>query len=120
MVARREKVERGMSFFFHSKARVQMTLDILVYLDSKGPNGVTFSELRKDQPQHRWEFIIDVLIPNGYARKAEKYRKKIGKNTEYYRKYVKYYITPEGEDFMLELENKYKEHKMKALYGRIL
>lgn len=111
-----------MGFFFASSDRVRMTFDILAYLDSKGANGVTYSTLKQDHAQHRREFITDVLIPSGYARRQERYRRQVRKNNgnQYYQRIVKYYITPEGEDFMLDLENKYKEHKMKALYGRIL
>lgn len=112
----------GLNYFFKTEDRVRMTFLVLNYLEDKGSNGVTFSNLKKDLGKGRIDFIGRVLIPNGYVRKAVRFRRQMRPNSvqQYYQRTVKYYITPEGEDFILDLENKYKEHKMKALYGRIL
>ena len=113
----------SLNYFFKHEERVQKALDVLRYLDAKGSNGVTYSTMRRDLTDRRREFIRDVMIPHGYARKQIRFRKQErvkGCRHSYYQRIVKYYITPEGEDLILDLENKYKEHKMKALYGRIL
>lgn len=121
MGERRKKIEeRGLNYFFKTEARVKMTFDVLRYLEAKGENGVTFSNLDRDMTKNRLAFISGILIPNGYAKKAVRFRKQLRDGKPYYQRTVKYYITSEGEDFILDLENKYKEHKMKTLYGRIL
>ena len=112
--------ERGLNYFFKTEDRAQMTFAILRYLEGKGENGVTYSNMRKDLTARRIEFITNVLIPNGYAKKQVRFRRQVRNRGEYYQRTVKYYLTSEGEDFILDMENKYKEHKLKALYGRIM
>lgn len=103
-----------MNFFVKTTPRFRMTLDILKYLQQKGANGATYTTMKKSFSTSRITFISKVLIPNGYVKKMVKYRKPS------YQKVIKYYLTSEGEDFILELENNYKEVRMKALYGRII
>jgi hypothetical protein len=110
----------GLNYFFKTEDRMRATVDTLRYLEGKGVNGVTFSTMKDDLGKHRVEYVGKVLIPNGYVRKQTRFRKQMRESGMYYQRTVKYYLTSEGEDLILELENKYKEHKMKALYGRIL
>lgn len=115
------KEARGIHFFLKTQDRVNMTLGILRYFEARGENGVTYSEMKKAMPSTtRFMFVTQVLVPSGFVTKKLRYKKKQGIKDFYYKQTMRYYITSEGQDFIMELENKYKELKMKHLYGRVL
>jgi len=97
---------RSLHFFLKNEARYRMTLKIIRHIHENEP--VRFTVLRDTLGMHWIYFIREVLFPEGLLSV-----KKVGRTAEYR-------VTPKGHEFILELENKYKEEKLNHLYGRVL
>lgn len=97
---------RSLHFFLKNESRYSTTMKIMRTVQEN--DGIRFSALKDMVGLHWIYFIREVLMPEGYLT--------VKKNGLV----ARYYVTPKGYEFMLELENKYKEEKMKHLYGHVL
>lgn len=108
---------RSVSTFLKDQRTYRAVMDILVFMNELGDEGIQYTKLRENMGVHRIKFILKQLIPQGYLR-VDRRMKRI---QDRYDRLVQYYvITPQGQNLMEELENKYKEETMKHLYGRVI
>lgn len=95
--------ERGLDFFLRNESRYRATLDIIRKIHENEP--LRFTQMR-DLIGINWVlYVRQVLVPEGYVGTK-------GRGI--------YFITQKGHELVMDLENKYKEDKMKILYGRVL
>lgn len=112
-----EEEGRSLSIFLKDPRTYRAVMDVLVFMNELGEEGIRYTKIRESMGVHRIKFILQYLLPDGYLRVD----KRMQRVDDRYDKLVQYYvITPEGQALMTELENKYKEEIMKHLYGRVI